>query len=443
MAIDLDSGNGVFDMLGAIFAAQDAIDAFRNGALVSEVQDALALMDGATPSVELRAVWDGLPDAVLGAQDGLSSMMSSLQQVAADTIIQLADEDDPLPERSLYEGMFELIQQMGAGSKTVDANEPGYSLTYSASLTGTTDKGRAAVSLLDGRGRSLQFAYAEVVDAICTTVSNGEATFDAKGEEAADPMAHNWPAGSGAGLSLVAFEAGEVNNLIPNGTLDAFTTNVPDGFTATAGAAGTDFSEELTTVFVAGGSSLEIAAGGVSVALLSTDSLALESHRVYALGFWYRKVGTVSGGSIDLSLYDGAANINDEAGNANAVSVGFGGITTDWQLGVAFFRLPDPLPATIKLRIRTATALSGGGTVYLDHIFLGECEQLYEGGPYLAIFAGAAPFELDDVVTIDVSNDYRGEFQTKFHRNFDMVGLDLILPSATGAGENILDDLVA
>ena len=443
MAITLTGGNGLFDMLGKLFYAQKALDAYRSGSLVTEVQDAIAVMDGSTPSLELRQAWATLPAAVLQSQEALDSYVDELRSVAAATIVQLADQDDPLPERSLEKGLQELIEQM-TGAATVDANEPTVSLSYSTSISGATDKGRAAASLLDGRGRVLEYAYDEIIDALVSSLGAGaETVFDVQGEAAADPLSHRWPDGSGASGSLTAFDAAGVNNLIPNGTFDAFTTpNLPDGFTATAGSAGTDFFSEASTVFVAGGKSLKINAAGVSIALLSTTGLQLDPHTVYALGFWHRRVGTVSGGTLDISLYDGSANISDEAGNANAVQVAFGSIGTSWALGTAFFRLPDPVPATVKLRIRTGAAFSGGGTVYLDHLTLAQVDPLYPGGPYLAVFSGATPFEDGDKISLDVGNDYRGEFQTAFQRNFDMVSLGLKLPSAT-SGETINDSLIA
>lgn len=444
MSITLLGGNGLFNMLGKCIYAQNAVDTYRTGSLATEVTDAFVVMEGSTPSIELRDDWSNLPAAVLTAQEGLNSYVEELQSTMAATIIRLANADDPLPELTIEEALKELIEQMISGSQTVDANEPSAALSYSSSITGTTDKGRASASVIDGRGRTLQFAYAEVIDAIVTSVAAGtESEFAVKGEAAAEPMSKDWPNGSGLDDTMTAFDASGTNNLITNGDLDDFTANVPDGFTATAGSAGTDFLQETTTVFITGGKSLRIAAGGVSIALLSTTTIDLDAHTVYALGFWYRKVGTVSAGTLDISLYDGSANINDEAGTANAVQIGFGSLTTSWQLGTAYFRLPDPLPSTIKLRIRTGTAFSGGGTVYLDHLILAEAQQLYDGGPYMAVFSGNAPFELDDKITLTLTNDYRGEFQTKFQRNFDMIGLGLYLPSATGAAETIADSLVA
>lgn len=444
MAIDFDGGNGLFDMLGKLVNAQNVADTFRNGSLVTEANDALTVMDGSTPSMNLRNDWSDLPNVVLSAQDGLNAYVEGLRATAEATVIRLADEDDPLPELTIELALKELIEQMVAGTETVDANEPSAALGYSASITGTTDKGRAGVSLLDGRGRVRQFAYAEVIDATVTSVNAGaEATFDALGEASADFTAAAWPAGSGANTSIIAFDASSVNNLITNGDLDDFTTNVPDGFTKVSGTAGTDFSEETSTVFITGGSALVIAAGGNTVALLSTDSITgLDAHTVYALGFWYRRTGTVSGGTLDVSLYDGSNDIADEAGTTNTVQVAFGSLTTSWQLATAFFRLPDPAPATVKLRIRTGTAFSGGGTVYVDHLMLAQADELYEGGPFMAVFAGNAPFELDDKITLTVTNDYRGAIQTAFQRNFDMVALDLYLPSATGGSETIADSLI-
>jgi hypothetical protein len=106
------------------------------------------------------------------------------------------------------------------------------------------------------------------------------------------------------------------------------------------------------------------------------------------------------------------------------------------------FRLPDPVPATVKIRVRLSTALSSGSSIFIDHLALTPATQLYTGGPYAAIFSGATDFEIDDKWSLTVTNAQAGAFQTLFDRLFDMRSKGLLLPSATGAAETIDDALI-
>jgi len=102
-----------------------------------------------------------------------------------------------------------------------------------------------------------------------------------------------------------------------------------------------------------------------------------------------------------------------------------------------FFRLRRQHAMPVYLRIRVHTAIDAGTSVYLDEMAVVQATELYVGGPYAALFAGATAAVTEDKWTLTVTNDRAGEFQTWYDRAFDMRSKGLLLPSS---GSTLIPD---
>ncbi len=155
-------------------------------------------------------------------------------------------------------------------------------------------------------------------------------------------------------------------------------------------------------------------------------------------------------GVITFDLVDGIGGsvVADEAGTNISSTVTCSGLTTSFAARSMTFTTPQTLPPITYWRIRISTAVSGGTSIYLDHACLIAMTELYAGGPCVAIFGGNILPEAKngtsdgDYLTLTIANNYAGEFQLYFERNFQMAAKRLRLPSDSGGTETINDSLI-
>jgi hypothetical protein len=456
VTVTFDGSGGLFTRLGKIGYALSVLNDFRGSTsadkLTKEVLDVLDEYASATTA--LRDAVDHLVSALPTAQQGLSGMTSALSTAATNTLIEQLYADvvangaalNPMRSRSLAEALDELVAQMLAGSKTVDANEPTITLAAGGSNAGN---GNLVASLLDGQGRRLEYVLPEQLVALITSSTTaGRETWRVDGEpEIADKLSHLWPGGSGiqkTGItSLDAATESATQNLVANGDFEDFTSNTPNSWTVSVGTPGTHIKEEATDKYK-GAKALEYDgdASNLTAIYQALTVASLASRTPYALNFWLKTDSVPAAGVLVVDLFDGTSVINDDAGTANSLSIDLTAITTSFVAKSAFFRLPDPVPATVRLRIRLSTALSNTSSIFIDHLALAKSTPLYTGGPYVAFFSGATDWELDDKFTLAVANDFRGALATLCERLFSLRDKGIWLPSATGAAETIADSLL-
>lgn len=443
MAIDLDSGTGLFDRLGKIGHALNVLNAFVGGNsagnLPTEVNDILAEYDGAANAV--RRSIENLLEGLQSHQDASDSFRSILSAAAADTLIEMADADDPLASRDVPTALDELIQQMESASETVRRNFISDTITAAA---GNDGNGVLIASIQDGRGRQFQNARQEdIVATVTSAVAAKAESWTVRGEEdrATNLLSHHYPSGSGADETITSRDP-ETDGALTNGGFNVFTTNLPNSWTASTGTPGTHFEEETTEVR-SGAKSLQLNNNGSTVIDLRQDlsNAGLVSHTNYPIHVAAKRSGTISAGSLVIDLWDGSAVIQDESGNNNSLSITGSGIdNADFEVFTAVFRLPDPLPAQIFIRLRTSPAMTNATTVWVDELCLGSAMQsLYVGGPEIAIYAGDVRFGVDDSFNVAMGNDGAGDFQTLFYRLFQE---PLKLLPSVASGETILDSLI-
>jgi hypothetical protein len=126
-------------------------------------------------------------------------------------------------------------------------------------------------------------------------------------------------------------------------------------------------------------------------------------------------------GVIVFRLVDGAGTvINDDAGNANSLSVNLTAVSDSaYGAHTAFFRLPSVLPAVVKFQARLTTAINNTYKLYIDDMTLAPVRQIGNTGLYGVLFPGAAASDVSDSYSLSSTNDYDGRIQSLFMRFFE------------------------
>lgn len=462
MAITLTGTGGLFSRVGDIGGAVNSIITFLNGGDISGggllsvgvAADAVR-SEYASARTDLIATLYPARDTYRGAH---STYLTALQTIAQNTVVAMADDDNPLPAKTLANALAELISQMEGSSDTVDA-----STTSATPATGSANVGDGVCVATVKRtsGAANEYLYAEDIvikcgaDAVTGGSTQYSESFTASGEAAAaNRLAYNWPAGSGATKTLLAVNASGDNttgNKLTNSDFETFTvTNTPDNWSILVGAAGADILESTDKYH--GTKCLEILGDGSTLtSIAQTFNSAggtlgtLKPNTVYMWNAWMKRDTSLAAGVLSVELVNGSNSvIADDAGNNNATAITLSsGLTTTYAAKNGVFVTPANLPSVVKLRIRLTTAATSGESFYIDRLALTECaEPLYTGGPYAAVFSGTTAFLKNDVFTVAVANDNAGAFQKLFWRLFDMPTLGLQLPSHSGGSETIDDTLV-
>lgn len=469
MAITLTGTGGLFVRLGAIFKAIDSVadflgtgDLSAGGLLSVGVQATNILTEFASNE---QFVVDSLFSQRDAVRDAPATYMSYLRGLAETTIIEQAHRDVTLVSKDIDTALREVITQMANGNiyspaNDVDASTVSGSFGSVAGLFGSAGVGTGAgvVSVLRPDGRANEHVYAEVLDLVCDVdgQSGGTArseSFTVKGEPAKDALAFDWPGGSGSSTTLTVVDADidAGTNLLTNGNFEDQTSNLPDNWALLVGTAGTTLLTETTTVNRTGKSVEFVGDGGGTLTSIAqtfdsaTGTTAeLKPNTVYQWCIFIRKSAGLAAGSMNIRLLDSSNTvISDDAATANSATLAHGSITTSFAAWTGTFVTPKDLPTTVKVGIRVSVALTSGESVFVDDFTFTEATQLYTGGPYVSLHAGATDFIAGDKFALTVANNYAGEFQQFFQRCFDMLSLGLQLPSDTGGTETIADSLIA
>ena len=145
---------------------------------------------------------------------------------------------------------------------------------------------------------------------------------------------------------------------------------------------------------------------------------------------------------IRVEIVDGIEGTitNDKEGNVNQKKITVASIsTTDHDSQFFFFRMTRQHSMPVYLRIRAATPIADGTSVYIDEMAVVAATELYNGGPFVAIFAGATPAVIEDAWTLTVTNDRGGQIQEWYERAFDMRSKGFLLPTS---GVTLIPDSV-
>lgn len=417
---------------------------------------------------EMGAAYPDLDGAVAAQEDasirGLTGWWGTAAASARELILRTVAADNPAAARSFPEALAELKRQLVAYPDTVKA----CAVTAAASaLSGSVGSGVVVLSTTDGYGVTQEHVVEEVARLVCTADSyTGGATagreqFSFVGEpQEAGTFDYDWPTGSGASAGLAAVSADEdgssSGNLLTNGDFETWSGSPLQAENwITSNTWGTDLVQSATAL--RGSYSVRFAAGATLTRLYtqfgSSDTTGStagtsptpEASRSYAVNLWLRTVtGTASTGVLTVELVDGSGTVTqDGKGVDNSFTVALTALTTTWAAFNGVFRLPAAPPSTLRLRLRLSTALSGAD-VLVDDVCLAPMVTAYPGGPRVAVFSGATPFQVGAGWEVTTTNDragaaYGATWQTEFLR---LTGDPTYLLPSTSGSPTLPDDLI-
>lgn len=477
MTIPLTGAGGLFTKIGHHCGAALDILVSQGSALaapdisVTQVTKASTIVGDYAAGTAEKNIVDGLYAQLTAYQNVSGYVQYLLGTLAPATLIDMANVDTPLAQKTVPFAMALLVQQM-QGVASVNAS----SVALGAQTNVATPTGNPIIVMSAKRGDGLtqEYAFTETITFKITADSQtggataNQETCSISGKTAAsNVLAQDWPNGSGvSGLTTQLIDA-TVNasggTLLQNGGQEVFsngTTGAPaDNWVALVGAAQmlrstTAYSGTYSMQFTGDSATLTSMAQpfnttpGTGLGTGGTASKVLPDVP-YPINLFYKlSAGAPAAGVLEVSIVDGTNTIiNDDQGTANSFNVNLNGVAdTNWHSLNGFVRFPKALPATQKLRIRLSTALTTGTNLFIDHIAMGGVSGstgglvIYPGGPFVGIFSGSTKVLLNDSWTISVTNT-RGIFQREFDRLFSMRTLGLQLPSS--GSPTINDNLVA
>lgn len=433
MTVLLDGNGGLIKRVERAGQIMDRIHAELGAVSTGEIGNIKAFLnDFDNETVEVLAAIDGLPDAIDSWRSTSETFLQSLSDAMQAVLIAMVHADNQLPELTVEAALEELIRQMGSASESVQSSAPTATVTADAGNDGT---GALVASVRDGKGELLENALPE--DVLCERDDTLQ-QFSCRGEAAADSKVGylyggqaDATGGSGSSTTVPVTNAGAGEGLLTNGGFETFTVaDVPDGWELQVGTAGTDGLQEQTTV-LRDASAYEFDGDDSTLTELRQDiTSSVDARTPLALCLFTKLDVEPAAGVLTIDLHDGSGVISDDAGNANSLAIDLTAESTNWTAQTAFFRVPEPKPASVFLRVRLSTALSAGTSLFLDQCGLVAATQLYaSGGPYLAAFAGGVDFTPDDLFTVAIANA-RGPVQRYFDQFFDTASLNLLLPSS-------------
>ncbi len=241
-----DGVDGLFDILGKYLFARNTLDTERAATVAAEVLDAVDQYRAkADATLDMDAAMEGVAQAELSWRSGGSTFASALKTAINNFLTEEVRADSENAGTSVVEALEYLIDAMISD---------GYYVTPSVvSVTPAADAGNVAndlvvkATIIDGKGRDSENAYAEVIRLEATARSK-TSPLSVLGERAA-PSAQSeaWPAGSAISSTLTPLTIAD--SLLTNSGFDDFTVaDMPDDWAATAGVPGTAFRATLYTV---------------------------------------------------------------------------------------------------------------------------------------------------------------------------------------------------
>jgi hypothetical protein len=440
MSILLTGAGGLFTRLGKLAGTLNDVNNWRGGTgsgqLVKAVTDALAQVDGDIATI--RNTYSGLFAALPAGQNGLTNMQQAVQTAAKNLLIAMANADTPLAQQTVPYALALLRTQMLAGGSYVNPNTVTATVTPGGSNTGN---GAIVCGVRDAKGYQLDNSLAETVAVTVTADAANAGSLQCLGAQTQpDPLNWQWPGGSGLNQSLTSLDPANNTGYLTGGNFDAFTSNLPTGWTASVGTAGTDFGAAGSGY--KGANALKYIGGtGVLSSLTQNFGAGVISSRTpYAINAWLKADVVPASGSLIFDLYNGASVIQDEAGNNCSLSINCHTLTTGYVAYGAVFTIADPVPATVTLRLRLSVAIPGGSNVFLDQLTFQPAVQLgtqLGDSIWAAACTGSADWALRDTLSVAVANNRTCKWQQAFDQFFGCRALGFTLPTS---GSSLVND---
>lgn len=446
----------LFNRLGKLGLLVSNVGSFQSTLLTSMTNTSTGVVAQYNAESDLQAIMGG---AYQGLLSSLESPSQLSQQLATLTLNRMVFRDQPqanqtLTQIDLTSSLLYLIQQMKSQGATVLA------MTITTTPVAFVGTGNGVIVMSNKRaidGLVCENSFSETLTVLCTqdsyiggaTAGNEGFTITGEGQQE-DVFAFDWPLGSNCSTGCNAIDSNSdatAGNILTNSGFDAWTSNLPDNWTALTGTTpGTNLFEESSIVYdpTSGGKALRFLGDGatnlgIAQIFNSTTGTTGTLSALTQVGFniFMRRDGVApAAGVLQVELVNGSGTIIKDANNANnSFTIDLTALTTVYTSYTGTFRLPHVLPSSMYIRYRMTTPLTNNRSVYLDASALGLMTQLYTSGPSLAVFSGSVPFVQGDYSYSTVTNSYGSggtltTWQVLFNRLFSMQQLDLLLPSS-------------
>lgn len=402
-----------------------------------------------TEMANFLAVTSKLSGMYTSAQNALVSLRANLAGLVT---VRLQDVPTVVSQLSLIQtsiaGILQaLYRQMGLDSESVDqstvtlgsvsyaaANVGNAVLYVSKVLDGVTPPGAgmAANPLYNGVDSELcvpseTMVVECVADSEIDHLTEGGERWTIRGGPSYPKLSYQTE-GSGQGPS---FNCLDNESLLANSGLESWSTNTPNSWTVSSGAAG--ITKESTTIY-RGTYALKFA-GNASLVLGLTQAVSpsrLTARKRYLLSFAFKASGVPAVGAVTVKF----TGTGYTAAGSEQITIAAASFPTSWTRYQCWVNLPVSIPSDWALSVALSGPLSNGTNVFFDSFVFAPAR--YHGGVCFGLVAGAVNSLRGDRATFTVANDQAGVFQDFFRRWY---GFQLV--SAGGGAETIADSLAS
>lgn len=463
--------------LGHIFGAINDINNFRDGAVFAGTNASTAT--GAPNVTSLLSIDNrykrimtdfnnnntdsNLIDGLFTAKESYKavhqSLLSYLQTLAVNTVIQMSNDSVSLPTKTLQAALNQIISQMSVESSS-GAYISGNTVTVNAASANSNNTGTGnwiGTKVLN-IGVNAEYVYDETLTLTFTSDASRGSTryqepFTIKGQAAAASLlAQDWPKGSGCSVTGNAVNflqnmGSSSGNILNNGSMQNGSGSTLTGWTPTLG---TDTLSQVTSspspYFTGQSNHTKITSGnssGTAASFVQTFSASTVStgtsfqilpSTAYAVGVWYYCSNNEGVGSaLQAFLVDGNGTpLKDGAGNTcEPINTFLGNNASTWVFTSGFVNTPTVLPTPTAFKIGLTNVLTSGHSIVIM-VAMTQALQLYPSGPYTSFFSAATPMAIGDSYTMVVQNPSGGVFQRSFWQVFGVPGLGLTPAEANG-----------
>jgi hypothetical protein len=257
---------------------------------------------------------------------------------------------------------------------------------------------------------------------------------------------------AGLGSVIVAYVSGTTPNITVTVTYNG-AGGSQNLLTAVSNPSGASITITRTVTgtpqVFAGSYSVQYASNGAELTELRqlVPSSTLKPLTAYAVSLWACCDSVPAAGVVTIDLWDGSAVINDAQAVPNSITFNASALTTSFQhlnalqAAECAFRTPAVLPPLVYLRVRISTAITNTKSMFVDNVGLTAFNQIYSGGPLLALFSGNVAWQTNDTWTVTTTNNRVGVLREWCNRNFGMDALGLLFP--TSGAPTIPDSVVS
>ena len=403
MSIDFTGTYGIFTKLGLLGGFLSKINQFQKDLITVKSPEFITKFTG---NAKTKVILGYIPEIDLQIESVSNITPNLLVGVAASIVIDSVRSDDPIIPEDLSLCLAELVKQMEENNIRVRQVTNTITTTQS-----TPEKSVVLIAPVNERGLENQFILAETLrlevssDSYTGGAAAGNESFTISTANTASSIYnYDYPAGSGASdtFNRVNVTASlEQGNLVTNGTfLTASTTTptAPESWTAISphGVAGVNWATSVDGLKITGNATS-------SVRLRQDVSTSVTGRTVYGFHFRVKAPVALTTGYLTLDLIDESGTIlTSDTNTMLAYSVSLNQVGTSFTEHTGYFVTGTKTPSVVYLRIM-ATAESGA-ILYVDRLALTQMQEMYGGGPYVAVFGVSTnPLSQGERISINIT----------------------------------------